>query len=195
MEEPADFRLRVRRQLREDAMDAAYAVIVGAGWGAVRMTAIAQAVGVSRQTLYKEFADKEEIGRALVLRETARFIDGFTAQTADVRDIPALIGAAVRFGFEHGSSHRMLVAILAEPPGNDSLLPFVTTDGGALVAEAAEVLAAPILTLAPHLDPGDVTETCDALIRLMVSHLLQPSGDAEAAAAGIVRIALRGLGL
>ncbi|ROO84488.1 TetR family transcriptional regulator [Actinocorallia herbida] len=194
MEEPADFRLRVRRQVREDAMDAAYAMIVRAGWASVRMTAIAQAVGVSRQTLYKEFAAKEDVGQALVLREAGRFIDGFTEQIAALQDVPALIEAAVRFGFEHGASHRMLVAILAEQRG-DSLLPFVTTDGGALVAEAAEVLAAPIRRLAPHLDPGDVTETCDALIRLMVSHLLQPRGDAEAATRGIVRIALRGLGL
>ncbi|MDX6740118.1 TetR family transcriptional regulator [Actinocorallia sp. A-T 12471] len=194
MEGPSDFRHRVRRQLRDDAIDAAYTILVRESWASVRMTAVAKAVGVSRQTLYKEFATKEEIGHALVQREAGRFIDGFTAQTARVDAVPDLVEAAVRFGFEHGPSHRMLVAILAEQRG-ESLLPFVTTDAGALVAQAAEVLAAPIRELAPHLDAADVTETCDALIRLMVSHLLQPRGDAEAAAAGIVRLALRGLGL
>lgn len=74
---------RVRRQLREDVLDAAYHVLAEEGWSAVRMTSLAAAVGVSRQTLYKEFASKEDIGRALVLREAERFALRFQALAED----------------------------------------------------------------------------------------------------------------
>lgn len=186
----------MRRQLREDVLDAAYRILVSSGWQSVRMTAIAEAVGVSRQTLYKEFAAKDEIGRALVLREATRYVDRINAEFDQAGDLSALIEAAVRFGFEHGSANRMLIALLAEAPrGEDSLLPFLTTDTAGLFDKGADLLAGPILRYAPHLDPEDVAATCDALTRLVISHLLQPSGDTETTIRRLVRLAHRSLGL
>ena len=176
---PADFHSRLRHQLRDDVMDAAYRILVTQGWPAVRMTAIAAAVGVSRQTLYKEFSSKEEIGRALVMREANRFIDGANQRLSLETDLSAIIETAIRFGFEHGSANQVLVAVIAGSRDGDTLLPFVTTEIGALVAAAADVLAAPIRRHAPGLDPDDVTATTDALTRLIISHLLQPLGDTE----------------
>ena len=40
------------------------------------MSEIAEAVGISRALLYKEFGDKPGLGEAVVLREAARFIEG-----------------------------------------------------------------------------------------------------------------------
>ena len=45
-------------------------------WPAVRMVDVAAAAGVSRQTLYNEFGSKEGLARALVRRETDRYLDG-----------------------------------------------------------------------------------------------------------------------
>ena len=73
------FRDRVRRQLRDDVLDAAYGMTVTGGWSCARMTALADRVGVSRQTVYKEFGSRDEVGRALVLREAARLVEGMTA--------------------------------------------------------------------------------------------------------------------
>ncbi|MGI8329587.1 TetR family transcriptional regulator [Actinomadura scrupuli] len=197
MDVSAGFQVRVRRQMREDAMDAAYRVLVESGWSAVRMTGIAAAVGVSRQSLYKEFATKEEIGGALILREATRFSEGVNAQIRMADNASAVIEAAIRFGFEHGSANRVLIAILADPghSGGGGLLPFITTDAGTLIDIAAGLLVEPILQREPGLDPEDVAATCDALTRLMLSHLLQPLGDTETAIHRLIRMAHRNLGL
>lgn len=196
MDTPANFQLRVRRQLREDVMDAAYRILVTSGWSSVRMTAIAEAVGVSRQTLYKEFTTKDEIGRALTLREAGRFIDRINGEIEQATDLSTVIETAIRCGFEHGSANRILLALLTEPPlTGDSLLPFVTTDAAALFDKGAELLAGPIRRHAPGIDPEDIAATCDALTRLMISHLLQPSGDTETTIRRLVRLAHRNLGL
>ncbi len=63
------FRESVRSLLREQVLDAAYRLVAAEGWNGLRMTSIARAAGISRQTLYNEFGSKEAIGNALVQRE------------------------------------------------------------------------------------------------------------------------------
>lgn len=70
------FRESVRSLLRQQVLDAAYGLVAADGWGVLRMTAIARAAGISRQTLYNEFGSKEAIGNALVQRELEGFLLG-----------------------------------------------------------------------------------------------------------------------
>jgi AcrR family transcriptional regulator len=75
----AETRAFGRARLRELALDAARDIVLTRGWAAVRMGAIATAIGISRQSLHGEFGTKDELGDALVLRETAAFLDGVAA--------------------------------------------------------------------------------------------------------------------
>ncbi|MBW5486628.1 TetR family transcriptional regulator [Streptomyces bambusae] len=61
---------------RESLLEAAGAALAARPWPAVRMVDVAAAAGVSRQTLYNEFGGKQGLGRALVRRETDRYLDG-----------------------------------------------------------------------------------------------------------------------
>ncbi len=61
---------------RESLLDAAYKALTTRAWAAVRMVDVAAAAGVSRQTLYNEFGSKEGLARALVSRETERYLQG-----------------------------------------------------------------------------------------------------------------------
>jgi AcrR family transcriptional regulator len=78
----AETRAFSRARLRELALDAARDVVLDRGWAAVRMGAIASAVGISRQSLHGEFGTKDELGDALVMRETTTFLDGVQARLA-----------------------------------------------------------------------------------------------------------------
>ena len=78
----AETRAFGRARLRELALDAARDIVLTRGWGAVRMGAIATAIGISRQSLHGEFGTKDELGDALVLRETAAFLDGVASRLA-----------------------------------------------------------------------------------------------------------------
>jgi AcrR family transcriptional regulator len=192
---PADFQSRVRHQLRRDALDAAYALMADQGWSAVTMTAIAAAVGVSRQTLYKEFSSKDQIGQALVIREAERFIDGVAEHVAAHTEVGPAIEAAVRYTLGQGATNPLLRTILSGDQGGSVLLPLVTTDSRPLFALAGQILGQHITARAPGLDPEDVTATADALVRLTVSHLLQPQDDTDTTVARLTRLAIRGLGL
>jgi AcrR family transcriptional regulator len=193
---PADFQARVRYQVRQDAMDAAYRIMLEQGWPAVRMTAIAAAVGISRQTLYKEFGSKQEVGEALLIREAERFITGIASDLDRYDDVPGAIEAAIRYTFQHAAANPLLTAILSGAhEGGDSLLPLVTIDAEPLITLAARVLAEHITHRDRNLDTEDVAATADALARLTVSHLLRPVGDRETTVRRLSRLACRNLGL
>ncbi|MFC5754283.1 TetR/AcrR family transcriptional regulator [Actinomadura rugatobispora] len=191
------FRSRVRRQLREDALDAAYRVVEERGWGAVRMTSVASSVGVSRQVLYKEFGSKDGLGEALLMREAQRFIDGVADEIRRHADVEAAIEASLRFGISQGAASPLLRAVLTSTleGGDDTLLPLVTTSSERLVALSRQVLQEHITTRAPGLDAEDVESTADAVVRLLVSHLLLPLDDQETTVRRLTRLAARNLGL
>ena len=192
-----NFHSRVRHQLREDALDAAYLLVEDQGWGAVRMTAVATAVGVSRQTLYKEFGSKDRLGAALLIREARRFIDGVSEEIERHTDVLAAIEASLRFGIRHGTANPLLRAVLSGTieGGDDTLLPLVTTDSEPLIVLARQVMREYITSRAPKLDAEDVEATADAIVRLLVSHLLLPLNDQETTVRRLTRLAARGLGL
>jgi AcrR family transcriptional regulator len=194
---PADFHARVRRQIREDALDVTYRLVEERGWGAVRMTAVATAVGVSRQTLYKEFGSKEQLGAALLLREAQRFVDGVAEEIRRHTDVVAAIEASLRFGLGHGTANPLLRAVLSGSldGGDDTMLPLMTVDSEPLMVLAGQVMREYITSRAPELDIEDVRITADAVVRLLVSHLLLPLDDQETTVRRLTRLAARGLGL
>ncbi|MFI2371074.1 TetR/AcrR family transcriptional regulator [Streptomyces sp. NPDC018833] len=61
---------------RESLLDAALAALGELPWSGVRMTDVAGAAGVSRQTLYNEFGSKDGLARALMRREADRYLRG-----------------------------------------------------------------------------------------------------------------------
>ncbi|MCX5194499.1 TetR/AcrR family transcriptional regulator [Streptomyces sp. NBC_00249] len=61
---------------RDSLLEAAEAALSARPWPAVKMTEVAGAAGVSRQTLYNEFGGKAGLGRALVRRAADRYLDG-----------------------------------------------------------------------------------------------------------------------
>ncbi|MCW5250475.1 MULTISPECIES: TetR/AcrR family transcriptional regulator [unclassified Streptomyces] len=61
---------------REGLLDAARVALARRPWSAVRMVDVAAAAGVSRQTLYNEFGDKDGLARALVRREADGYLAG-----------------------------------------------------------------------------------------------------------------------
>ena len=70
-------RERYREHVRTAVVEAAHDLIADRGWERVRMGEIAEAVGISRALLYKEFGDKPGLGEAVVLRTEPRGVVGF----------------------------------------------------------------------------------------------------------------------
>ena len=60
--------------MRERVIDAAVTLTTEVGWAQVTMARLADAVGVSRQTVYNEIGTKPRLAEAMILRELDRFL-------------------------------------------------------------------------------------------------------------------------
>lgn len=188
---------RPRRDVRGRALDVAQALLVDRGWEAVTVSAVAGGVGVSRPTFYKEFAGKQALGEALVRRETERFLAGVARVLEEhVEDAYAAIEAAVRFTLEEAESSPLLRAVLTSTRGgDDSLLPLLTTRSGPLLEAASAALTGWFGAHFAQLDQATVAEGVDAVVRLVVSHLVLPVGSPADTARRLARVATRYVGL
>ena len=183
------FRQRVRARLREEILDAAYASTGEDGWEHVRMTTLAARVGVSRQTLYKEFASKQDVGEALVLREAERFQAGVLARAEQHDDPLESLHAAILFTLTEGTANPLLRSILAAAQsGEQSLLPFITTGSGRMLDTTVGVVRDHMRSRHPDLSAEDVETLADTTLRLSVSHLLRPTAAVETTADRITRL-------
>lgn len=190
-------RLAFRRQVRETALDHARQLTGELGWDRVRMGQVALGAGVSRPTLYKEFGDKQGLGEALVLQETQRFLDGVQEQLSVDGAAPrTAVVAAVRFTLEEAARSPVLHAALTSTRGDqDGLLPLLTTRSAPLLETASAVVVAWLVEHFPERSRSEAAEAADALVRLVVSHLVQPGVDIEATSAQLARVTLRTLGV
>ena len=182
-----------RRQVHEQALEAAQEMLVQRGWEQVRFGEVAVAIGVSRPTLYAAFGNKEGLAEALVLKETDRFLAGISGVLdAHAADPVAAITAAVGFTLEEADRSPVLHAILTQ---SSSLLPFLTTRSSPVLQAATAVLVTWFAEHVPGLDSETTWEGADALVRLVVSHLVLPAQDPSRTADQLARLAVRYLEL
>jgi hypothetical protein len=79
--------------------------------------------------------------------------------------------------------------------GSESLLPLLTTRSGPVLAAATSVLVVWFTEHVPGLDEDEVRDGVDALVRLVVSHLVLPAGDPDRTPERLAKLALRYLAL
>ncbi len=183
------FREDVRVLLHDRVLDAARDVTTANGWSALTMSAVAARAGISRQHLYNAVGTKHELGEALINRETDVFLAVMCEQLrVHPTDLVAGVDTAVRHALDHGADNALLKAILhADDPRGESLLPLLASRPDAVLTRAKQALAAEMAAL--HLDDGLTTAAVevyvDGLVRLVLSHLTQPTGPAEHAIAQV----------
>ena len=195
----AETRAFSRARLRELALDAARDVVLDRGWAAVRMGAIASAVGISRQSLHGEFGTKDELGDALVMRETATFLDGVQARLAEhPGDLAGGVADAAEFMLSATRDDPLLQTILTRTPtigGDQSLLPLLTTRGEPLIDHAMQIVGNWVTEQCPSTDASDLRLMVESVVRLAHSHLLTQTRTPSAAARDLALVACRCLRL
>lgn len=156
----------LRALRRERLLDASVEIITDEGWDRLTMTRVAQRSGVPRQSLYKEVGTKSELGEAVVAREVDRFLAGVLDSIDRHPDsVVDGLAAAARFVLEYGETNAVLKAVLR--PGQDpELLALLTVRPDAVLGQAVKAIT----------DRVAATEAVvDTMVRLTLSHLLQPT--------------------
>ena len=188
----ATFKDSVRTILRDRLLDAAAAITAGEGWGSVTMAKIADEVGVSRQTVYNELGSKPAIAEELVMRELARFLDVVRTRMAAETDLVEALRSACEGALETAAENPLLKAVLESAhTGGSDLLPLLTTQAQGLIDSASLVVIASLeeQDFSTGLDDAELRTAVEAIIRLVLSHVMQPAKSPSDAAADIAWIA------
>lgn len=179
--------------LRERLCDAATDLLTTDGWGHVTMARLADVVGVSRQTVYNEIGTKKDLAEAIVLRELDRFLAG-VAKSFDENPtelVPAIRESARRV-LTYAQDNALLHAVVSATHGADTeLLPLLTTHSQHLLAGAKLVVADRVASYEVSLTPDELDACIDMVVRLVLSHVMQPSSDPVQTADDIAFIARR----
>lgn len=179
--------------MRQRVVEAAVAMTTESGWSAVTMGALADRVGVSRQTVYNEVGTKPGLAEAMILHELDRFL-GVVTRAFDEQpgDLVEAIRAASRGVLELAQDNKLLHAVVSATHGADTeLLPLLTTHAESLLAAAKIVVRERLAPYAIALDATQLDAGIDMIVRVVLSHVMQPSGTPERTADDIAWVAAR----
>ena len=178
---------------RERVLDAAVRLTSDVGWSHVTMARLADEVGVSRQTVYNEMGTKAGLAEAMILRELDRFLAVVTvAFDAHDDDLVGAVRAAARAVLEHAQDNRLLHAVVSATHGADTeLLPLLTTHAQSLLGVAKAVIAERLAPYDVPLSAERLDAVIDMVVRVVLSHVMQPSASPAETADDISWIAAR----
>jgi AcrR family transcriptional regulator len=179
--------------MRERVLDAAVALTADVGWAQVTMARLADVVGVSRQTVYNEVGSKPRLAEAMILRELERFLGLVTvAFDAHPSDLVAAIRDSACAVLEASQDNQLLKAIVSATHGADTeLLPLLTTHAGALLSTSKAVLVDRVAPYDVELSPTQLDAAIDTVVRVVLSHVMQPTAAPQRTADDIAWIAAR----
>jgi AcrR family transcriptional regulator len=177
-----------RELLRQTVFDAARDELGRRPWSEITMADIASGAGVSRQTLYNEFGNRNEFGFAFVIHEGERFMDDVEKAVLEHTDDGRAAVTAALEHFLRTAGDDPLIRILLSDDGTGGMLPFVTTQGLPVVQWATARLVAVVEEGWPEASEHDVKVLAESLVRLSISYVTTPGETAKEAAQAVAEL-------
>lgn len=172
---------------RTRIVEAAIALTVRDGWSAVTMARLAEAAGVSRQTVYNEVGTRSRLADAMVLHELAGFLAVVEAAfDAHPGDAPASVQAATAAVLRRAQRNALLRAVVAAEQGADTeLVPLLSTQSGGVLEAARQVVDARLAPCTPQVPAERRAAATDMIVRTVLSHVMQPGGSPRVVGASV----------
>jgi AcrR family transcriptional regulator len=143
-------------------------------FGLRRMTVedVARRVRMSRVTIYRRFASKDALVRAVLLRELRRFFAAIDESVSGIETTEDRLVEGFAFALQFLHEHTLLNRFLRTEP--DLLLPHLTVDAGPVLDAARQFLAERLEheISEGRLAPLDVQVAGELLARLVLSFFL-----------------------
>lgn len=156
------------------------------GWAGVTMAALADRVGVSRQTVYNEWGSRDRLAEAMVLRELGAFLDQVDAGfDAHPDDLESAVSDAIARVLSLARVNPLLRAIVTATHGAETeLVPLLTTRADVVIAVAQERVRDRLVEY-PGVRRSSVDVAVDILVRTVLSHVMQPAADVDGVPAAL----------
>lgn len=179
---------RERRSLRRTVFEAMHELLVSQDWSAVTMSDVAKAAGLSRQTLYSTFGNRQGLAQAYALQLSETF-------AGEIRDSierhPGEIDLALREGingFLRSSSRDPLVRALLTGEIKPDLLRLVTTEAGPLIERATAVLTPALAESWMQIEEKQARLAASIIARIGISFISLPPEDPDQLASGLTEV-------
>jgi AcrR family transcriptional regulator len=162
---------------RDRLLDAAVDAAAIHGLARLSVGDVAKQAGLSRQTLYKHFASRDELVEQAVLRETASLVAEILAAEAAAPDddptasLEAAILATLRLTREHPLLDRL---VRTEP---EALLPLLVGDVGPVTGAVRSIVEQIVRQRIPGLTDVETRRAADVVTRLLVSYAVSAPDD------------------
>lgn len=169
---------RTRERLRAEILDAAAAEVLAHGWRGLRMQVVADAVGVSRQTVYHEFVNKQGLARALALTIAGRYHSGCALVVGRSPDLRTALRDAVRYAMEMSADDILLKTLLGAD-GGQTFLPLYTSEGAPAIESGVATIGTAFQRRFPDLDPDRLKLVMETTARYVTSHLVLSTRSTE----------------
>nr|ADT82705.1 putative TetR family transcriptional regulator [Gordonia sp. SoCg] len=154
-------------------------------WSSVRMSDVAAATGVSRQTVYNEFGSRYGLAQGYAVRLASRFAGHVADSLAEhVDDVTGALRTAFTEYFT-GVATDPLIASLLSGEAKPDLMKLITTECGPIISHGRR----PALPGVPRVDvvvdasDSDIERIARAITRMALSYVaMPPEGDRDVAA-------------
>ena len=177
-----------RRSLRSTVFDAMHGLLENRDWSAVTMSDVAKAAGLSRQTLYSTFGNRQGLAQAYALQLSERF-------AGEIRDSinrnPGEIETALSEGingFLLSSRRDPLIRALLTGEIQPDLLRLITTEAGPLIERATEVLTPALSQSWMQIAPEQARLAASIIARIGISFISLPPEDPDQLASGLTEV-------
>ena len=177
-----------KQLLRGGLLDAMREHLRHSDWSSVTMTDIAEAAGVSRQTVYNEFGSRQGLATAYALRLTDEFCGAVDAAVEkNVGRVRDALREAYRTFFGLAAADPLVQSLLSGQAKPD-LLRLITTDAAPLILHATERLATTLHRSwigAPH---DEARRVASSIGRMALSYIAMPPEDDSDVADHLARL-------
>ncbi|MBA4025425.1 MAG: TetR family transcriptional regulator [Gordonia sp.] len=163
-----------KKLLRNSLLDGMRDLLRTRDWSSVTMADVARAAGVSRQTVYNEFASRQGLAEAYALRLTDHFVD----QVSDAvlaHEGEAKVALAEGFSrFFAIAADDPLIQSLLTGQAKPDLLRLITTDADPLITTASARIVSLLRTSWIQADETAAILIARAIVRMALSYVSMP---------------------
>lgn len=168
-----------KQLLRSSLLDGLRTLLREKDWARVTMADVARQAGVSRQTVYNEFASRAGLSQAYALR----LADEFTGEIAvAIEENEGDVEGALRSGFARffaSAAGDPLIQSLLSGEAKPDLLKLITTDAAPIITSASAKLEVMLVESWVAVDAATAGRIARMIARMALSYVAMPP-DADA---------------